>query len=120
MTKAARAFLFSMALGAAATAANAEDEAPAAADDVLSAGNFVDEVMSQSTGPHVFDWRTATCEIETGIDYVNEFNNYDTNGWHLGAAMPFQAGGMVHFLVRRYFVHATEAGKMLQRTPFRQ
>jgi hypothetical protein len=89
-------------------------------DPFFTAASAVDEVMSQATGPHVYDWRDATAEVEVGQDYDDEQNNYDTNGWHLGGTVPTDGGFEFRFLVRRIYVHASRAGELIGRTPFRQ
>ena len=94
--------------------------AAALAADILTGGVLVDEVMSQSTSPHAYDWRKAAVEAEAGVDYVDEANNFDGNGWHLGAQMPFNNGMMARLLLRRMYVHPTRAGSLLEKTPYRQ
>lgn len=94
---------------------------PAArAADVLTGGVLVDEVMSQSTSPHAYDWRKAAVEVEVGVDYVDEANNFDGNGWHVGAQMPFASGMMARMVLRRMYVHPSRAGELLEKTPYRQ
>lgn len=109
-----------------AAAASVENSTPEpvlklpAADPFFTAASTINEVMSQSASPHTYDWREATFELEFGADYADEANNYDTDGWHLGASLPTAGGFVVRFLIRRIYVHATHSGELIGRTPFRQ
>lgn len=91
-----------------------------ASDPFFTAAGAINEVMSQSTSPHAYDWREAAFELEIGADYADEANNYDTNGWHIGASVPTGGGFVFRLLIRRMYVHASHAGELIGRTPFRQ
>lgn len=86
----------------------------------LTSAVLVDEVMSQSSGPHVFDWRKSAAEIELGYVYVDEANNFESWGAELIGSIPSDAGVTFRFGLRRFWLESTESAELIEKTPFRQ
>lgn len=83
-------------------------------------GSIIDQVIMQSESAKVYDWRNAAWEIEFGVDDVNERNVFPSRGWHLGLGFPVGGGFVARGGVRRIQVSTSNAGEMIEKTPFRQ
>ncbi len=81
---------------------------------------LANEVLTETQNPHVFDWRKSNLEIEFGYDYIDEFNNFDTKGWHLGLNIPTSSGLIYQGGFRRFEIYTTDSSKLLGKTPFKQ
>lgn len=83
-------------------------------------GSVLDQVIMESQAPKIFDWRNSGYELELGIDDVNERNVIPSDGWHAGAGFSLGGGFMFRTGLRRINVHSDTAGRMVEKTPFRQ
>lgn len=98
----------------------AEEKPPAPKDNPMSASSVADEVTSLTKDPHYFDWRRAGYELELGYDYVDEANNFNNDGGHIGLGIPVGGGFAFRFGVRRFNVYGTRSSNLVSRTPFKQ
>lgn len=95
---------------------------PPITDDeaLFDEGSVLDQVIMQSQAPKIYDWRNSSYELELGIDDVNERNVLPSDGWHAGAGFSFGSGFMFRTGLRRVNVHSSTAGRLIEKTPFRQ
>ncbi len=90
------------------------------AADAFATSSLVQEVISRAESPHSSDWRTYVAELQLGIGYVNERNNFTNSAYELSGAIPAGAGSQFRFGLRRVFMSGTESTDKIARTPYKQ
>ncbi len=92
----------------------------AALANPLQSASIVEEVLSQTSSPHAFDWRRSLLEIRGGYGFVHEANNFENEAFALGVSIPSLYGSSLRVNIRRVNVYSTSSSRMLGRTPFQQ
>ena len=115
-------FWLSASLAAAAAADNSPKPTPELKNEwpVFDEGSVLDQVIMSSDAPKVYDWRNADYELELGLDDVDEQNVFPSRGFHLGAGFSLGGGWQFRTGLRRIEVRSSGAGRMIEKTPFRQ
>lgn len=86
----------------------------------LSSAGLLEEVISQVENPHVFDWRKASFQLELGLGYPVETNNFESRAYELALGIPLNGGMIFRTGLRRVKVSETYSSRLIGRTPFLQ
>ena len=87
---------------------------------IFDEGSLLDQAIMESQAAKIYDWRNSAWLLEAGLDEINERNIFPASGWHVGAGFSLGGGFVLRSGVRRIEVSESPAGKMLEKTPFRQ
>ena len=95
-------------------------ELPAEESVIFNDGSLIDEVISTSQSPKIYDWRNSSWELNLGVDSVDEGTVFSSRGWHIGAGFSLGGGLQIETGLRRLYIRPSKAGNDLEKTPFRQ
>jgi len=88
--------------------------------DPMYSPGIVQDVISESRSPRVYDWRKNSYELQLGYGYTDEANNFENEIYELILGLPSEGGLITRIGLRRAIVMGTKSSDKIGRTPFTQ
>jgi hypothetical protein len=85
-----------------------------------TSGLLVEEILSETTDPHRYDWRRTSLQIEGGYAFTTEANSFESGGYGVGVARSIGTSFLGRLAWRHVETKTTPSAKLLSLTPFSQ
>jgi len=88
--------------------------------EALSSTALTEEIISNVSNPHAFDWRKTGLIFGYGAVHYMENNSFESSAYQFSIGVPMRTGSLIRAGFRRVKVSETHSSVLLAKTPFTQ